>query len=126
MEKLKALELTKLSGVLYDQIKEAVDKVRLKIAEAYADGTITFAEVFNVVGMIVGELIGVFQTFQGMSNAEKKEAIVELVDEVYKKDVAPLDITFVPDSIEEMYIDPLIGQLVHTAAVALVDFLSPK
>lgn len=125
MTKLKALVLTKLSGELYDQISEAVDKIRQKISEAFADGSISFREVLGLIGDMVREFVALVGTLGEMTPAEKKAAVLELVDEVYDKDIRPLNMDFVPDWIEENYVDPLIGQIVHTAADRILDMLIP-
>jgi len=119
---LARLTLTELNSDLYDQISEGIDRIRQKIIEAYADGTISFSEIVAVIGEAVRELLLLVNTLQVLTPEQKKAAVLELVDEIYAKDIAPIDVPVVPDWMEPM-MDQIVGQIIHIMALQVLNFL---
>jgi len=110
-----------LRNELYEQIKEAVQALKAGFRDALADGKITLAELWLLVQHLVIDLVGIVNGLDDLSPERRKEAILELVDEVYADVIAPIDLPWVPEFIERSLVDPILGIALHEVVSRLLD-----
>lgn len=113
-----------LSGPLlltFPDIAAEFDKTIAKYKEAAADGRVTLKEWWNLVVGAVMEFAAKAYEFSNLEPEKRKALIIEGVQLLYDKVIAPLDIPGIPNIIENTVVDPLIGKAINPIVSALID-----
>lgn len=118
----------KLEGPFYDEVQKEIAGFIESVKAHLADG-FDFADVFPLILELVERVVRIVGELDG-TNAEKRVAILDLVDSAYAEFLAPLDLPWVPNLFEGV-IDRVIGQVIHAAVDAalkkvLPDSLAPN
>ena len=100
---------------LYEMIKEKVTTLFAEARLAMSDG-LRISEVWKVIESMVESLVTIVEELP-TNGVEKKEAVLELIDQFYKKEIKPLDMPLLPDAI----FDPIIGAAIRPIAGPLID-----
>lgn len=101
---------------------EHADQIREEFADAYADKKLSFGEVFQIAGVIVG---AVACTMQKLEDPTKLGQLVDEAEDLYMNllDPAKIDIPKVPEFAERYVID-LGKSFIRPAIEKLADALN--
>ena len=99
-----------------------LDLLRGEVAFIKHDDRISFVEAVTFIGRSVRLFYAVVIAMPS-DPAEQKAVVMLAVDEFYTKEIAPLDIPYIPSWIENRFVDPMVGGWFHDAASALYDII---
>lgn len=105
---------------LYDDIKEAIDKIIADYKAANADGKLSFTEIFTLVGNAVATFVQLAEQCAGKTGAEKKAAVLQAIEQLFDEVIIPIDIKGIPNLLEGI-VDRAFKQLVLALADGWVD-----
>lgn len=111
-----------LTKDMYELIRLEVEKLQQQWKEAFADGKISLLDMVQLAYTMVAAFVKVVAVFDGLDAAQKRLAVLELVDRTYQEVIAPLDMPWVPDWLEGK-VDTLLGQWLHVLAENLLDLM---
>lgn len=90
---------------LYQSIATFVADTKAKLAEAQADGKVTWTEAF-VLFADAGERLVNAAEMLDVAGADKKTAVLAALATFFDDVIAPLDIPSVPNLLESTVVDP--------------------
>ncbi len=99
----------------YELIKGEVTKLFAEAHQAMSGG-LRMSELWTLIESTIESLVTIVEQLPA-SGAEKKEAVLELIDRFYDEEIRPLDMPLVPDAI----FDPMIGAAIRPLASLLID-----
>ncbi len=105
-------------------ISEVLNQLKAEVAAVTEDNKIQFGELVQFVVRATKLLNEALQRFN-FNREESKEAVLLSLDNFYARVLAPLDIPFVPEWIENRFVDPVIGGWMHEIVSGLYDALFP-
>lgn len=105
---------------LYDQVKLAIETLKTQLVAAKADGRITVAEIFQLVGEAVSLLVAAASTLS-VSGADKKQLVTDAAQKLYDEVIRPIDIPGIPNVIENTIVDPAIGKAIPYIVSGLIE-----
>jgi hypothetical protein len=113
------MTVTKTIEQVKGEIQQDIDILTASFAK-YQEGGFQLTEVAGFTFEVGSRLMEVVEGVQGISGAQKKEAVMSAVKDIYKK-VNP-DIPWIPEPFETLLEDIMIDK----ALGAFVDFLVAK
>ena len=106
---------------LADELQGSVDKLIAEYKAATEDGKPSFREILSLVSSATASFAQLANS-AGDSGAERKEAVLAMVDQLFEEVIAPLDIKGVPNFIEPM-VDKAMKELVLYLADSWIESL---
>jgi hypothetical protein len=113
-------------SLLLPKLKLILDTATLKLRTATTNNRVPLGNVIAIVGDLIRDAYGNFviqyeKQREPLDPAASKAAIMLMIDDFYTKVVAPLDIPYVPNFIENTFVDPAVGKIFHEVASAVYD-----
>lgn len=115
-------------AVLLPKLKLIMDGAALRIRNATQNNRIPLGNVIAVVGDMIRDAYNNFVVQYEKQNepvdpVAAKAVVMLMIDDFYTKVVAPLDIPYVPNLIENTFVDPAVGRVFHEVASAVYDIV---
>jgi hypothetical protein len=106
---------------LYDEVKEAIDKIVAKYKELAVDG-LTFTEMWTLFNNATATLVQLVEKYGDYTGEEKKAVVLQALDHFYDEVIEPIDIKAIPNFIEPI-VDKAMKELLLVLAGPAIDAL---
>lgn len=104
------------------QVLSILDKITAELDVFKSSTPLTVKSITSFTVRLIHLILPVINSLP-VDSAERKKYALVVVDEFYYRVIAPLDIPYIPNFIENSIIDPLIGNVWHEVASGLYDAL---
>lgn len=106
-------------SMIEDSIAFAKDRI-IKIQSS--EIPLSVESVVTLVVVVAHDMILAAESYlQDIPGPERKVYVLASIDKLYSDVIAPIDIPFIPNILENYILDPIAGQLVHQSAGGIVD-----
>lgn len=105
---------------LFEQIRGKVEDLIAFYKSAVADGDLSVSEVWAIAVRATASIVELTTAFPQYSKDQRREAILEAVGLFYDRVIAPIDIPWVPNFIENTIVDPSLRKLFLGIAEGIV------
>lgn len=105
---------------LYETLAAFVTDTKIAYESARSDGKVTPSEAFDLFLHSIERLVKLASEFS-VAGADKKAAVLAMVDKLYDAVLAPIDIPYVPEVVERTVIDSALKQGVAFVADRLIE-----
>jgi hypothetical protein len=113
-------EVSEAASPFYETVKQVMVAIEAEIRGAFADGKITFSEVLRLLS-VTGQSLGTVSAgFLGVPAAERREIVIQAVQDLYNDVVVPLDIPGIPGFVE-VPMEKILAQFLPTIVGAAYD-----
>jgi hypothetical protein len=107
-------------GTLYETARAEFDKLRQSIKDKLEDGKLSFGEIWAIIPEFLRGGVKIMATLDA-PGLDKKVAVLEALEELWDKDLQPLDLPG-PDRL----IDPILKALIMSVARGAIDYFVAK
>lgn len=110
---------------MYEDLKQKLAELVAKYQAASADGKVTLGEVWEMVNLVLADLVPYVEKFN-LAGDDKKKLVLDTLSKFYDEVIAPLDIPYVPNFLEPLVdtgLKSLLLELADGAVDALVKIL---
>lgn len=101
-------------------VKAEVAKIIKYYKAAAADG-LSLAEGWKLIQLAISSLVQIAEQVRGVTGSQKKAAVLAAVEELVDYLLVKWDISWVPDVIERLTVDPLLKKIAMSFADGAVD-----
>ena len=101
---------------LVETVIEALVDIQASFVEKYADGKLSFSEMFKLSTEVVERLVAVAEAFGG-TGMDKRQAVIDAAVKLWDESLRDMDIPYLPDVI----VDPMIEAMIPTVVGKIID-----
>ncbi len=103
---------------LYHLIATEVSKLSVHVREHLEEG-LTIGGVWCLIEDTTSKLVKILERIKA-SGEDKKELVIQLVEQLYEEEIKPVDLPWVPNTIED-FVDETIGKAIRPTVSWLID-----
>lgn len=96
---------------LFDKIKDKVEELIAFYKDAMQDGTLSVSEVWAMSVRGIASIVELTTVFPQYSKDQRREAVLQAAGMFYDKVIAPINIPWVPEFVENTIVDPSLRKM---------------
>jgi len=113
---------SELYAKVYNDFVALLNQLQAQVAVIQQDNRITLSEAVSFIGNAIQQGYVIVSKYAA-TPTDRKDLVLMLIDELYVRVLAPLDIPYVPGFVENSFLDPMIGKGLHYAVDGLYDVI---